>query len=580
MTINLLVIGLLSLLVVILLLLYVNERRSRKKLSKELNILDASHDDAQKRLAKVIKISDNQQLELFKEKDNVTKNNARLRIILRQSDRFQAQLRDAKEEAVAAEKAKDSFLSNMSHEIRTPLNAILGFIQILQRSKLSTKDMGHLGIIETSSHSLLAIINDILDFAKIRSGKFTIDPHEVDITKEMADICELYSSKIFEKNIDFLTHINPTVPKLIEVDAVRIKQVVSNYLSNAVKFTPKNGNIGVNVSFDEAKNYLNIYVKDDGIGIRQDNQAKVFDVFSQEDSSTSRRFGGTGLGLSICKQLTELMGGRTGLESEEGNGSTFSLHIPAKIKNDALRLYETSENIAIFLDNTLDRQKKLLVRYLDEMDIEYTIIDTYTTEHTFSKLITTLENIKKFNITQKKGLDIVTLEYGHKEDDYEYHELTLPLNAFKIEEALNKKAEEIVQEQRVKQFSGHVLVAEDNVVNQQYIALLLEDYGLSFDIAKDGQETVDFYKQKDYDLILMDCQMPKKSGIEATVEILEYEKDQNKKALPIVALSANALPEDKEKFIAVGIDDYITKPIDLKELEKVLGKHLPSSTAN
>ena len=571
---QLLAIGALAFSSLMLLFLYIKERRRANELSKEIVDIRKSSEEQKSRLAKVIKISDNQQLELFKANDRVEKNNSRLKIILGQSDRFQAQLRDAKEEAIAAEKAKDEFLSNMSHEIRTPLNAILGFIQILQRSNLSAKEMGYLNIISNSSHSLLSIINDILDFAKIRSGKFSIDPHEVDIAKEMADVCELYSPKIFEKKIDFLTHIDPAMPSLVKVDAVRIKQIVSNFLSNAVKFTPENGNIGLHVTYDSSQELLKIYVKDSGIGIRQENLDKVFNTFSQEDASTSRNFGGTGLGLSICKQLAELMHGKVGLESEEGKGSTFSVNIPVEVINVEPNRYDIQEEVTVLLGDKHERQKKLLMRYLDEMGIKYVIAEEYSKDMPCVKLLTDADSIEKCTIAEKEGCDIILVGYAHTDKNPAHKELTFPLNAAKIEETLNYKHKSVKKTESLRQFKGHLLIAEDNMVNQQFINLLLEDYGLTCDIANDGQEAVDLYKQNDYSMVLMDCQMPNKTGIEATEEILAYESAQGKKPKPIVALTANAMQEDRDRFLAVGIDEYVTKPIDIKGFEKVLEKYL------
>ena len=259
----------LVLIVLVLIVFFLKERTKNRILRSKLVTLEKSNIESQKRLNKVIKISDSQQLELFNESEKSAKNTARLEIVIKQSDRFQKELLDlnskltiAEGEAVSAEKAKDAFLSNMSHEIRTPLNAILGFVKILQRSTHSSKDKEYLNIIENSGQSLIAIINDILDFAKIRSGQFSIDPFEVDITKEMENVAELFSSKVFEKEIDYLTYIDPLLPSTIKIDVVRVKQIVSNYLSNAIKFTPEYGRIELCVGFDASLKRLNVYVKD------------------------------------------------------------------------------------------------------------------------------------------------------------------------------------------------------------------------------------------------------------------------------------------------------------------------------
>ncbi|MDH5464889.1 MAG: ATP-binding protein, partial [Thiovulaceae bacterium] len=269
---------------------------------------------------------------------------------------------EAKELAQAAEKSKDDFLAAMSHEIRTPLNAILGFVAILFKSDLPKKEKDYLGIIDNSGQALLTIINDILDFAKIRSGKFEIDNYECDPTVEVENILDLFSSKMLEKGIEFIPYIDPSLPATVSMDGVRVRQIVSNYLSNAVKFTPEEGLVYVRVLFDVQTEVLSIYVQDSGIGIKKENIDKVFGAFSQEEGSTSRKYGGTGLGLSISKDLAKLMHGSVGVDSIEGQGSTFYLHIPVTVVQER-KQQEWVKEIIISPEDMNAHQYKLLYKY-------------------------------------------------------------------------------------------------------------------------------------------------------------------------------------------------------------------------
>jgi len=367
-----------------------------------------------------------------------------------------------------AMRAKGDFLANMSHEIRTPLNAILGFIGILKKDEEDEKRKKYFDILDTSSHSLLTIINDILDFSKIESGKLDIEKERFDIKKAYEEIFSLYFEKAKAKDISLHLNIDASFPKQVLGDVVRVKQIVSNILSNAIKFTPDNGSIEINVYYDKQKNYLKCSIVDNGIGIQEQNLSKVFNAFSQADSSTTRKFGGTGLGLSISKHLVELMNGSIEVSSVVGKGTSFRFEIELPEEDDAI--------------------EPVCIESEDEV--------------TFS------ENYK-------------------------------------------------------------VLVVEDNKTNQMLIKILLMDVNLGCDIVENGQEAIDRVKEKEYDIILMDENMPILNGIEASKKIREMEI-----RTPIIAVTANAFKGDKEKFLKAGMDDYISKPIDIKEFLRVLKKYL------
>jgi PAS domain S-box-containing protein len=482
----------------------------------------------------------------------------------------------AKEDALAAEKSKDDFLSNMSHEIRTPMNAILGFVQLLQRSDIGSKEKGYLDVISNAGSSLLTIINDILDFAKIRSGKFSLDPFLFDPFYEFESAIELFTSKMNEKKLDFLVYIDPKLPKEMKADAIRIKQIMLNFLSNALKFTPEHGSIRVQILFDQDSSKLSLYVKDSGIGVSEENRAKIFQAFSQEKVDTTRKFGGTGLGLSICESLVNMMEGEIGIDSVEGEGSTFYIHVPVKVMQESLETtFESS--IALIRDQNSIAHFKLLGKYLLQMGIE---VKTYSSfPDRIDEGITIIgladrSNAVNYNQTETKFIMMDTISRDDVEIDESISTLYLPIYPSKIMKLFDYDIDKQKHVDRTTQFQGHLLVAEDNKTNQMLISILLQEHGVTFDIAEDGEQAYECYVNNSYDLVLMDNNMPKMSGIEATEKILKFEQDEKRPFTPIVALTANASNEDKERFLVSGMDDFLAKPLDVAELERVLNTYL------
>jgi len=383
---------------------------------------------------------------------------------LRQYNKIAKEQRDL---AINAANAKSEFLANMSHEIRTPLNAILGFIDILKKESTNTSSMKYINIISNSSQNLLQIIEDILDFSKIESGNLEIDKIDFDTKSEFELMLHLFEAKCSQKSIVLSLNLDESLPKFIYSDPLRIKQIISNFLSNAIKFTDVGKKIMVSISYENA--LLFISVKDQGKGIAEDKLEHIFEAFGQEDSSTTRKYGGTGLGLSICKELARLLDGSIGVKSTLGKGSEFYVYIPVGIGKEV-------ENLVV--------------------------------------------------------------------EDEEIH------------------------------FDAKVLVVEDNKTNQEYMKIILSEFGLRFDMANDGVQAIEMFKQNKYDLILMDENMPNMGGIEASQRILEIEAQQELRHTPLVALTANALKGDREKFLKAGMDEYLTKPLDIKKLIKVFKKIL------
>ena len=368
-----------------------------------------------------------------------------------------------------ASKAKSEFLANMSHEIRTPLNAILGFIDLLKEKETDGEKLKYINTIQSSSTTLLGIINDILDFSKIESGNLNIEKIDFNTQEELGTIADLFRAKASEKSVSLTFNIDKDIPKALKSDPLRIKQVVANMLSNAIKFTPRNGRIELLMKHIDGK--LHVSVKDNGIGIAEDKQSDIFKAFSQAESSTTRKYGGTGLGLAISAKLVSMLGGELKLDSQLDNGSRFYFEIPAEV-------------------------------------------GVY----------------KKPKIAKKSDNDAIK--------------------------------------------GKRILLVEDNKANQMFMSLILKKFGLIFDIANDGLEAVSAYKNDYYDLILMDENMPNLNGIEATKQILLYEKIQDMRHTPIVALTANALKGDRERFLEAGMDEYLTKPLDKTKLSQVLNELL------
>ena len=386
----------------------------------------------------------------------------------RQLEKLNKIANEQRDNAVKAAKVKAEFLANMSHEIRTPLNGILGFVELLEENITEKKNKEYLEIINNSSHHLMGVIDDVLDFSKIESGKLHIDLHDFDSRKEFQGIRNLFEAKSSQKNISLHLNIDKNVPEILHSDPLRIKQVISNLLSNAIKFTGDGKNIYIDISY--SNNIIKISVQDEGIGIASDKLKYIFEAFNQEDTSTTRQYGGTGLGLSTSMELVSLLGGMLNVKSTLGKGSEFYFTIPMREGTSKNKSFDTLEHISFE----------------------------------------------------------------------------------------NKK----------------VLLVEDNKSNQLFMSVILKKMNLEFDIAVNGLDAVNMFKKNSYDLILMDENMPIMNGIEATKKIVEFEKEEKIPHTPIVALTANALKTDRERFLSSGMDEYLSKPLDRIALNKVLQKLL------
>ncbi|EQB39375.1 histidine kinase [Sulfurimonas hongkongensis] len=492
----------------------------------------------------------------------------------------------ARQKADKASQAKEYFLSNMSHEIRTPLNAILGFVNLLIDEDVSKIHRNYLDIILNSGENLLCIINDILDFSKLRSGEFTIEPKIFSPHDEISHTMELFVASANVKNITITSFIDPRIPKELYADALRMKQVLSNFLSNAIKFTPDGGHISVE-SF--CKNgTLSISVSDSGIGIAKEDVQNIFLAFAQaQHCELKNSSSGTGLGLSICHQLAQHMQGSVDVESIYGVGSKFTLKIPVEAKSELCPLLEdVSEfrtlKIAVCSKESKNAYKEnSFLRYADAFKMDTKKISSMDEE--FDIALFVQEDVDKefiqMAIDSEKKFIVLANEPN---DDYDKYDnitsISFPLYCSKIrgafDEVINPHSYMPHKKHSNIKFKGHILVAEDNEANQELIKILLEKYSLSFDLANNGLEALELYKKNNYDLILMDEQMPLMDGSEAVKQIASYEKKRGLKHTPVSALTANVIKGAKERGLLSGFDSFLGKPIILKELERVLKLYL------
>ncbi len=507
-----------------------------------------------------------------------------------------------KKKAERANAAKSIFLANMSHEIRTPINGIIGFTDLLKNSKLEDEEKEYVDIIQKSTDNLLEIINNILDLSKIESQKIEIDEILFSPVEEFENSVDVYMPKAESKNVNLSLFMDPDFDHYLLGDPTKIKEVLLNLISNAMKFTPENGQISVVITKQATSNpdIEKIYfeVSDSGIGIDTKDMEEIFDAFSQADSTITRKFGGTGLGLTISSNYIALMGGKLEVESKVNTGSNFYFTLELKKQKPLKTIYHnrfTHFHPLIIKSeasqNNLHIHVKEMMNYLSDHSKTTTIehLSDPATLEDINLIITQKDLISEEEYALLTGLNIPMLNIAKTKDralmknivdeglfgTYEPLNITKMVKSLKaIEEKsdfLGSDIDEGIAVGRKEQY--RVLVAEDNEINQKLIQKILEHLNFDITIVGNGQEAVDKRKSEEFDIILMDIAMPIMDGVSATKEILAYEKREKLSHIPIIALTANALKGDREKFLNNGLDDYLPKPTKEQQIKELAIKY-------